>query len=449
MSTVFARVLIAGLSLATLPSAASAAAPRPTILAPTTAGAGERIVMTATSSRARQTCQLRLVSPGGLTSRYTLRRLSPRGRGVRATISKRAQQGNWEIVLACGGKTSSPTVLNLTSDAATSSGRFASSVRVFTFPTALPPGLAARNGNQDGDGAPTFSPVELDGLGAATGDRSAGALKWALERAGSKDYALWCLRFVANAYNAQKSGFRTAQEAAERLGLRNSGGSAASAPAGALLFFRYIGADGANYGHVGLSLGNGRMISALTTVKIETIDQVKYWRENYLGWAFPPPEWPGFPPPAPPTITPITPIVTPTSPPAQPTPAPTSAPAPAPAPPRRVITVDNRVTNGNVMREDPTPARLQTRAEIYCGTKGCNIGGTERVTGQTYDAAVCQTQGQRTTNGNDGSSVDDANPERFESTRYYGVRLSNGTYGVISEVWIRAADRGGLGLPAC
>ena len=78
-----------------------------------------------------------------------------------------------------------------------------------------------------------------------------------------------------------------------------------------------------------------------------------------------------------------------------------------------------------------------------------HIGGTERSSGQTYDAAVCQTGGERTTNGNDSSAADDANPERFESTRYYGVRLSNGTFGYVSEVWIRAADRGGLGLPGC
>ncbi|HWC08664.1 MAG TPA: GDSL-type esterase/lipase family protein [Solirubrobacterales bacterium] len=127
---------------------------------------------------------------------------------------------------------------------------------------------------------------------------------------------------------------------------------------------------------------------------------------------------------------------------------PASAPAP-PAPPRRVITVDNRVTNGGGMREDSTPARLTTQPWILCGSRGCNINGTERSSGGTYDAAVCQTSGERTTNGNDHDASDDANPERFESTRYYGVRLADGTFGYVSEVWIRAADRGGLGLPGC
>jgi hypothetical protein len=118
-------------------------------------------------------------------------------------------------------------------------------------------------------------------------------------------------------------------------------------------------------------------------------------------------------------------------------------------PPRRVIVVDNRVTDGMGMREDTTPARLLTRPWVYCTSRGCNISGTERSSGQTYDAAVCQTFGERTTNGHDTNPSDDANPSRFESTRYYGVRLANGTFGYVSEVWIRGDFRGGLGLPHC
>jgi hypothetical protein len=127
----------------------------------------------------------------------------------------------------------------------------------------------------------------------------------------------------------------------------------------------------------------------------------------------------------------------------------TAEPPVTPTPARRVITVDNRVTNGMGMREDSTPVRLTTKPWTHCTSRGCNINGTERSSGQPYDAAVCQTTGERTTNGNDSDPSDDANPERFESTRYYGVRLSTGTFGFVSEVWIRAGDRGGLGLPAC
>jgi hypothetical protein len=133
-------------------------------------------------------------------------------------------------------------------------------------------------------------------------------------------------------------------------------------------------------------------------------------------------------------------------------PAPPAQPPGPPAPPpplRRVLTVDNRVTNGMGMREDSVPVRLTTQPWTHCTSRGCNIYGTERGTGGTYDAAVCQTTGERTTNGHDSDPSDDANPERFESTRYYGVRLTDGTFGYVSEVWIRAADRGGLGLPQC
>lgn len=133
-------------------------------------------------------------------------------------------------------------------------------------------------------------------------------------------------------------------------------------------------------------------------------------------------------------------------------PPPTVQPPTPPSPPpplRRVLTVDNRVTNGMGMREDSVPVRLTTQPWTHCTSRGCNINGTERGTGGTYDAAVCQTVGERTTNGHDSDPSDDANPERFESSRYYGVRLTNGTFGYVSEVWIRAADRGGLGLPQC
>ncbi|WP_217924427.1 S1 family peptidase [Miltoncostaea oceani] len=125
------------------------------------------------------------------------------------------------------------------------------------------------------------------------------------------------------------------------------------------------------------------------------------------------------------------------------------APPPVAAPARRAITVDNRVTNGMGMREDTTPVRLTTQPWVRCGSRGCNINGTEAGSGHVYNAAVCQRTGERTTNGHDTSAADDANPLRFESTRYYGVRLTNGVFGYISEVWIRAADRGGLGLPGC
>jgi hypothetical protein len=150
----------------------------------------------------------------------------------------------------------------------------------------------------------------------------------------------------------------------------------------------------------------------------------------------PPPE------PAPPPAT-----VAPPPPPAQS--APTPQP-PTPEPLRRVITVYNKLTNGPTqMREDPIPVRLTTKPWKNCGSRGCNINGTERSTGQTYDAAICWTTGDLTTNGNNNDSVDASNPNRYSSNRYYKVRLGNGTTGFVSWVWIHASQRGGWGLPGC
>ena len=127
-----------------------------------------------------------------------------------------------------------------------------------------------------------------------------------------------------------------------------------------------------------------------------------------------------------------------------------SAPAGTPQPLRRVITVYNMVTNGPTqMREDPVPARLTTKPWTFCSSRGCNINGTERTTGGAYDAAVCWTTGDLTTNGHNADPSDDGNPNLYTSDRYYGVRLANGTFGYVSWVWINAAHRGGLGLPPC
>jgi hypothetical protein len=76
------------------------------------------------------------------------------------------------------------------------------------------------------------------------------------------------------------------------------------------------------------------------------------------------------------------------------------------------------------------------------------LPGTDLSTGDTVTAR-CQTQGARTTNGEDGDAVDDRNPGLFESTRWYGVVWPDGQFGYLSEVWINASDRGGLGLPSC
>jgi hypothetical protein len=124
---------------------------------------------------------------------------------------------------------------------------------------------------------------------------------------------------------------------------------------------------------------------------------------------------------------------------------PPSSPPPA-APAQRLVTISNQVTNGGSMREDPTPAYLSTVTHNRCRANGCMLAGTDMNSGSRL-TVTCQTVGDRTTNGNDSDPADDGNPGRFESTRWYGARWSDGRFGFISEVWV--ADRGGLGLPTC
>jgi hypothetical protein len=112
------------------------------------------------------------------------------------------------------------------------------------------------------------------------------------------------------------------------------------------------------------------------------------------------------------------------------------------------LVIDNRVTDGpHRMREDAHPVKLSATPEPFCG--GRCLRGTGQVSGGRYDGAVCQTRGGRVTNGDDSVKADDTNPGLFSSDRYYGVRLAGGTFGYLSEVWVRRADRGGLGLPPC
>ena len=74
--------------------------------------------------------------------------------------------------------------------------------------------------------------------------------------------------------------------------------------------------------------------------------------------------------------------------------------------------------------------------------------GTDLHTGDRL-AVVCQTTGDRTTNGNDGDPADDANPVLHTSRTWYGARLDDGSLGYLSETWLSPLDRGGLGLPRC
>ncbi len=414
-----------------LTASPAVAAKRPILTAPNAAEQGQAISFSIEPGGARG-CRLVSRDPDG----HARSRRVPGGGGygLDAHVRKSASAGRWSLAVRCGGRRSKLKRVFVSGSGSASSRKLLEQVRVFRF--SAPPVKRMSRRRQNSSAGPHIDDVQNDGLGGDAGGRAEGSIAWAEARLGDSSYYFWCLKFVANAFGVNSAGYPTAQAAADALGVRDRAAGPAAAPRGALVFFRYV-SDGVSYGHVGISLGDGRMVHAVRTVRVEALAS---WSGSYLGWAYPPASWPGrFAPPAAPASP--TPSALP--------PAPT-APTPAtPSPPRKVVTIDNRVTNGMGMREDVTPVRLTTKPWIFCGTRGCNINGTERSSGATYDAAVCQAQGERTTNGNDHDASDDANPARFESTRYYGARLVDNTFGFVSEVWIAAADRGGLGLPAC
>ena len=101
------------------------------------------------------------------------------------------------------------------------------------------------------------------------------AVEWALGQLGSVDYGLRCLSFVEDAYEIANKievfGGSSARESAE---LYAASASIGEPPAGAFVFFATEGeVDGElrDWGHVGLALGEGRMIHAWPEVRVDTI----------------------------------------------------------------------------------------------------------------------------------------------------------------------------------
>src|SRR4051812_20435237 len=110
-------------------------------------------------------------------------------------------------------------------------------------------------------GAPpqnTRTPGDLPGYGAGPGDRENGAVEWADAQKGSSAWYYRCEKFVENAY-ATEGQFYSAWAAATQIGLHP--GTVTDAPRGSLMFFGPDQATNQGYGHVGISLGGGRMVS--------------------------------------------------------------------------------------------------------------------------------------------------------------------------------------------
>lgn len=121
------------------------------------------------------------------------------------------------------------------------------------------------------------------------------AMAWALAQVGSAAYPFRCLAFVEDAYEIANQieifGGSTAKESADAYGVQTP---ALDPPAGAFVFYDCCGAlfdVYQNWGHVGLSLGDGTVVHAWNQVRVdpyravETLHGAPGWTQpRYIGW---------------------------------------------------------------------------------------------------------------------------------------------------------------------
>ena len=122
------------------------------------------------------------------------------------------------------------------------------------------------------------------------------AIEWAKQRLGSTDYGLRCLAFVEDAYEQSNPveifGGSSAQESADEYGAAQNIGTP---PIGSFVFYGGTGlvnGEPKDWGHVGLSLGDGQVIHAWDTVRIDgyldvqNLEPAPTWtKPRYIGWA--------------------------------------------------------------------------------------------------------------------------------------------------------------------
>jgi hypothetical protein len=124
----------------------------------------------------------------------------------------------------------------------------------------------------------------------------ANALRWAQEHLGATEYATRCLAFVEDAYEESNHveifGGSSAQESADEYGAAQNRGEP---PIGAFVFYACAGPVGdeiKHWGHVGLCIGEGKVIHAWDKVRIEQYLDVQNltpppdWSQpQFIGWA--------------------------------------------------------------------------------------------------------------------------------------------------------------------
>ncbi len=110
------------------------------------------------------------------------------------------------------------------------------------------------------------------------------AISWAQARTGSTAWEGWCERFVANAYGRSSAGFASAKAHWNDAVASGRAHTDRNPPRGALVFWN-TWYQGANYGHVGISLGNGTVIATSVNGRVGTTSIGHF--SAYLGWVSP------------------------------------------------------------------------------------------------------------------------------------------------------------------
>ncbi|MGA9397139.1 MAG: NlpC/P60 family protein [Anaerolineaceae bacterium] len=122
------------------------------------------------------------------------------------------------------------------------------------------------------------------------------AIKWAGNKSGSDEYPFLCLAFVEDAYEMSNQieifGGDSAKESADKYGVQLT---PEIPPAGAFVFYDCSGSiEGVykNWGHVGLSCGEGKVLHAWDVVReddymaVEKLSTAEGWTSPiYIGWA--------------------------------------------------------------------------------------------------------------------------------------------------------------------
>lgn len=122
------------------------------------------------------------------------------------------------------------------------------------------------------------------------------AVDWALSQLGSTEYTTQCLGFVEDAYEISNDisldGYASAKEEADAFGVEDGD---EVPPRGAFVFYDCYGTlrdTYRNWGHVGLSLGDGRIVHAWAEVQVDTVHGVEaltagsgWTTPRYIGWA--------------------------------------------------------------------------------------------------------------------------------------------------------------------